>query len=565
MPRSISSLRAEIAAQPQLALWISHLWQRLHEHRRLGLILGAGVSLGAKCPLWVELVKRLGRRAAKGKGAALRAHRKAGLPETYLTQILYSLHSGHIAERSAVAPDLLRFHIDASWMNIVHQELYRDNADLSFEELLRIHPYLRDLGELVCNAGFTVNFNFDDIVDEAAIRHAESVPRSARRELELPEIIWRPKVETRRNAPVIYHINGLLPREIRRKRSETLVFTEEAFADVLISPQTLDAEFTMSKFGNTTFLILGTSLTDNSLKNMLRAGIRRNAANYHYIVYWEDLAAKRSDDERKQIFDVNFEVYNLISIFLDTQGIGELIKLLNLESAEFVRAFARYGVAGDKIRRRYYLVGAVASGKSTNLEALRSFTTYEEWSKLPPAVMYQDHNTLSAEEREEVNEWIYDQLRDKNAKMRRLDPGIAVMDRAFFDLFAFSRTATENLEKAEDISQKVIDLEGRTGLEPGHILFLDANSTAFAQRLARRGIIARARGGRGYKPDQLVTQSNTLKTIYRPISGSVIDTSYFPCESTSKNIARQILLGDYCPFDFTLRLNEIRAADGRLD
>jgi hypothetical protein len=66
----------------------------------------------------------------------------------------------------------------------------------------------------------TVNFNFDDLVDEAAINSARD------RNKEQPEIISRAKIETRKGASVIYHINGHLPREARRRRSEGLVFTE---------------------------------------------------------------------------------------------------------------------------------------------------------------------------------------------------------------------------------------------------------------------------------------------------------------------------------------------------
>src|ERR1051326_5613551 len=105
MPRSIGALTAAISTQPLLPLWMSHLWQRLHEHHRLGLILGAGVSLPAGCPLWIDLVKRLARKAARGKGAAMRAHRRAGLPETYLTQILYLLHGERVAASNPLSPD----------------------------------------------------------------------------------------------------------------------------------------------------------------------------------------------------------------------------------------------------------------------------------------------------------------------------------------------------------------------------------------------------------------------------------------------------------------------------
>jgi hypothetical protein len=538
---------------------MSHLWQRLHEHDRLGLILGAGASYDAGCPLWTELIKLLAQRVARGQGPAMRAHRRAALPETYLTQILYFLHGEKMEASSRAPTDLLRFHVRSTWMDIVHKLLYKKNERLSFTDIAERHPYLSDLGELVCRSGFVVNFNFDDIVDEAAIRHAESATPDP---LPLPEVIWRPRVDSRRGATVIYHINGFLPHERKRRRSDSLIFTEEAFADVLISPNSLDAEFTMSKFGNTTFLILGTSLTDNSLKNMLRAGIQRNAANHHYIVYLENGTKPRSNDERLHIFNVNLEVYNLISIFLDTKGISEFLQILNQPQNEFVSRLAYYGVSGDTLRRRYYLIGSIASGKSSNLEALRCFATYEEWSKRPPAIMYQDFKTLTPEEDAEVNAWIYGQLRDKNQKMQNSSVGISVMDRGFFDLFAFSKTDAERLIKAGDLATQVVDVGGRP-LTRGHVWFLEADESSYRDRLARRGVISTS-SNRGYRPEQLVEQSAALRSIYKPSDATVVNTGRSPCDVTSRKIARDILLGSYAPFDFTGRLRSIRRAGGNL-
>jgi hypothetical protein len=198
-----------------------------------------------------------------------------------------SLHEAISRAASLVPQRLEQYQVDSTWMEMVHEALYRDIASLSFDQISQRHPYLTALGRLVCRTDLTVNFNFDDLVDEAAINFARD------RNKEQPEIISRAKIETRRDASVIYHINGYLPREARRRRSEGLVFTEDAFADVLISPTLQESDFLMSRFATTTFLLLGTSLNDNSLKNMLRAGMKRSPANHHYIVYWEDPVSPR--------------------------------------------------------------------------------------------------------------------------------------------------------------------------------------------------------------------------------------------------------------------------------
>jgi len=555
MPGSLDAITKVVESEPRLPVWLVHIWQQLRR-KKLGLILGAGVSIEAGCPSWDDLIKRLIKNA-KGSQETMASHQKAGLQPTYLTQILYLLHQEKEKRSDTEVPlKFAAYQIDSTWREAVHEELYKDNIDLSFEKIVADHPYLAALGELVCKAGFAVTFNFDDLVDEAAIAYARSAS------LEHPEIIYQPKIETRADAAVIHHINGFLPRARRRRRSEKLVFTEDAFADVLVSPTSHEAEFILSRFANTTFLLLGNSLSDNSLKNMLRGGMKRNSANHHYIIYWDNQASPRTLEERRQIFEVNLEVYNLISIFMTSEQIAAFIRLLN-QPDENLFETELLKVAKLKPRRRYYLVGSIVSGKSTNLEALRCFATFEEWSGRPPEKMYQDHSTLAPAERAQIDDWLYSQLREKNDRMRRVGVGIYVMDRGFLDLFAFSETAVENLRKIEQLRKEVSEISGN--LESGQIIFVYANEATLSERQARRGQL---RGGSEQKIDydgaKLLQQSHQLETIYRPCEASKFDTSEVSSDVTSRRIAREILMGSYLPFDFESRIDAIRANGGEI-
>src|SRR5262249_55576128 len=148
-------------------------------------------------------------------------------------------------------------------------------------------------------------------------------------EIANPEIIYHPKIETRKHAPVIYHINGSLPRDELRRSSEHVILTEDAFADVLLSPNSQNAEFVINQFAVRTFILLGISLSDNSLKNILRSSAKRNPANHHFIILHEDDKAPRAEEVRSDIFEVNLHVYNLITIFLTTAQIESFIEILN--------------------------------------------------------------------------------------------------------------------------------------------------------------------------------------------------------------------------------------------
>jgi hypothetical protein len=106
--------------------------------------------------------------------------------------------------------------------------------------------------------------------------------------------------------------------------------------------------------------------------------------------------------------------------------------------------------------------------------------------------------------------------------MVRAEPGIHIMDRAYLDLFAFSKGRSENLRKANELKRRITD--PGDALEEGQIIFLDANKNSLEERLARRGKRKGKLGRIIYKADRLVTQARTLKRIYRPRSGSVFDT-----------------------------------------
>lgn len=554
--------------QPQLPIWLTHLWQRRSDHRRLGLVLGAGVSRDAKIPMWEELIRRLAT-AANVPESRIELHKKAKIPETFLADILFRKHSAEEEHSNAgAAAKNKSHHINSSWKEKIRKCLYQDVEGKDFKDILKEHPYLKDLARLICDARFAVTFNFDDIVDEAVIACAEDMTRVSSAVIAVPEIIYFPKVETRKNAPVIYHINGSIPRDELRRSSEHVVLTEDAFADILLSPNSHDAEFVINQFSIRTFLLLGISLGDNSLKNLLRSSARRNPANHHFIVFHEKEGSPRSADERDDIFAVNLNVYNLISIFLTTSEIAAFIRLLNAQDGSiFDNALSKIVKKGNigKIDRKYYLVGSVAAGKSSALDRLRCFTTYEEFGGRVPAAMYKNDKAITPEEQELIDEFLFPQLIAKNQNMMRTNSGLRVTDRACLDLFAFSRgDKVEILRKANEL-KRWFDTGGNP-LQSGQIFFLRASEEVLEERLARRGTKRRERdhGVTRFDTSTLIKQEEELLKIYRLSLESTIDTTRVTVEETAKRIARTILLEPYQAFDFSARLNEIIEKGGEL-
>ena len=480
MPSPGEMLKKTTENQPQLPVWITHMWQRRTEHFRLGLVLGSGVSHDADIPMWSELVGRL-MAAANFPNDRMEAHKNDGVPPTLLAEMAYRSHfDSQTRDHSEMHAKFRRYQVDASWCVKIHTCLYETVSGKSFTEITKNHVYLEPLAELICKSEFAVTLNFDDIVDEAVIARVDKGKGPN------PEIIVRPKIETRKDAPVIYHINGRLPREELRGRSEHVVLTEDAFADILLSPNSQDAEFVINQFAVRTFLLLGVSLTDNSLKNLLRSAANRNPANHHFIVYFEEEGSPKSKEVRQDLFDANLHVYNLISIFMTRDEIKALIMMLNLEAkdAEFEDQLRH--ITKTKVDRKYYLVGSVAAGKSATLEALRCFTTHEEWKGRVPAEMYLKDETLTDEQQDKVDRFLYPQLTQKNRRMGSEHPAIRVMDRAYLDLFAFSKSSSEIKKKALRLKEEA---EGWGGhFQDGQIFFLTASEDAFKERLAKRAL-----------------------------------------------------------------------------
>jgi hypothetical protein len=549
------ALKSATEQQKQLPVWITHMWQRRTEHSRLGLVLGAGVSRDASIPMWNELVRRL-MVAANIPEDRMKLHKNDGLTETLLAEMAYRRHFDKETKTHADMPaKFRRYQVDASWCVKIHACLYEGLDGKSFEEITKDHLYLTPLAQLICKTRFAVTFNFDDIVDEAVIACAAAGMGPN------PEIIVRPKIETRKNAPVIYHINGKIPREELRGRSEHVLLTEDAFADILLSPNSQDAEFVINEFSVRTLLLLGVSLSDNSLKNLLRSSAKRNPANHHFIVYFEEDGAPRTHDVRQDLFEANLHVYNLISIFLNRSEIKALVTMLNMDStnAEFETELRH--ISKSRIDRKYYLVGPVAAGKSSTLESLRCFTTHEEWKGRTPAVMYLNDKTLTKEQQDEVDKFLFPQLTQKNRSMQSSYPSIRVMDRAYLDLFAFSTSPDENKRKADKLKEEAENWGGP--FQDGQIFFLTASEECLKERLAKRALPKSDGSKIQFDAKTLIAQEAELRKIYEPRLNATFDTGAVDASLTARSIAREILLGPYNPFDFSSRLDEI-GKDGEL-
>lgn len=524
-------LEAPMARQPKLHRFLCHLYQRL-EQRRLNLVIGAGISIDAGVPSWYALLDRLAERSDQLK-ADFQLHRNAGLNPEYLGQIIYHRLSRECSK--SVAADMREATINHDWAQAIHEALYKDVAD-DIESVLNGHPYLRELRVLARKVPLVINFNFDDLLAEAVgqLPPADQGPPSR-----AFTVTWSPPLVDRPETTTIYHVNGVLPRVSLKKRSPQLIFTEDSFSDALARSPGVSGEYVFLRFVQNTMLIVGHSLTDTSLKSYLRKNRDKSPANHHYMIYWLGQPDSMSEQQRTDIFDANLELYNLITIFLTSDELKEVFALLNMSARDFRDALDDLGT--DKRHRyHYYIVGPVASGKSSILEHLRCFNTYEEWTRPPPKEMYLAFDKLNETTSKNVDSFIYGELKEKNIRMHDAGVGFHFMDRAPLDLYAFSKDDDERKRKTHDLQQFVTRDKP---LQSGEIVFVNARGETLVKRNLGRGRLPETSGTEEY----LTGQAKCLSDLYGP--SVVVSTDDQTSGDVAKQVARHVLLEDYLPVD----------------
>lgn len=528
----MSDLDAALKRQPRLNRYLGHIFQRL-EQKRLNLVTGAGISIPAGVPSWYGLLDRLAE-VSKDLQKDFARHRQLGLHPEYLGQILY--HRRRSALDPSIAVDIREATAGHEWATAIHEAIYRD-VPPSISDVVAKHPFLGSLRDLARKVPLVINFNFDDLLSDAMGEDLAVGQGAHGRPF---TVVWQPPIVDRPDTTTIYHVNGVLPRISLRKRSPQLIFTEDSFAAAMARSPGISAEYTLLRFVQNTMLIIGHSLNDNSLKNYLRRNRDKSPANHHYMIYWIEKDGDLTKRQQQDIFEANLELYNVVTIFLTSKEIGTFLRMLNSECRDFRDFLDEFG-PDRRNRYHYYIAGPVASGKSSVLEHLRCFNTFEEWTRPAPKEMYYAHDKLDADAQKKVDAFIYAELKEKNLRMDATLVGFHFMDRAPLDLYAFSKgDADENKRKTAELKEHVTRDKG---LQPGEIVYITARPDSLVKRNLGRGRPPADSGNEAY----FAEQDKQLREVYQP--AAVISTDDFPSGEIARQIARHALFDDYSPVD----------------
>lgn len=496
----------------------------------LGIVLGAGINNGIGLPDWETLVKRIARSEELSNFNGKVNDKNDNIANV---QFLFQSYKTYIEEKSEEedkAYNKMEMKIHAGWKRIVHSALYSE-ASHDIAKMVPAEHYLWKLVEIIKKTPMTVNYNFDDTLQRIISEKRNEDEKKGNRGY---TTLWGQNVHMYPRNSVIYHPNGFLPYKISEHPSESIVFLEDSFADQLIDSMHGRYNVLSEYFANKTCLLIGLSLSDPTLKHLLRRSANNNPGNYHYYVKHVDNGDEL--DKYKDMKDAYFDIYNLVTLLLTSQEIGGLLDLIKMEEDEFTNYFEEAGLEYSSYK--YILVGSVAAGKSTALSHFRNIATQDEWIDSMPEDMAINPSEIAEDRIRQIDEWVAAQWGKKNAKMLRIKSGMHIMDRGPLDAFAF--TPKNEWKKKADITKNGISPgESKRKLCSAEVILLLGDPDI----MASRAILSH----KSHDAEQLRLQQELLKYVYSSSSKGmrVIDTRNKGKAQVAKEIARVIYMEDY--------------------
>jgi hypothetical protein len=527
-----------------------HLRQQF-QNKRLGIVFGAGISKDLSFPNWDELIKGIANnKEVSGKDIYENSLRWSN--STAITQLLFQhFKRSRLAQLESEFPSISyrERRVMSDWREVIHEVLYK-NALVSRKSKVEAHPYLRDFIPLINKSELSINYNFDDTI-EFMLAEKEWNPKKNKERQKPYQTVWNPHMQFREETAVIYHPNGYLPEDKNLQQSDELVFLEESFSDQLIESMSGNLSTLLHQFTKKTCLFVGLSLEDNTLKHLLRQSATISPGNYHYFIRYTSDNDNLTDDEKSAIFNSNFEVYNLITLFLNSQNISSLAKIVALSSSEFQNVAA---ISGVNVKYTYYLVGTVAAGKSTVLNHFGCLRTYEEWMEERPQALSRPFTKLTETEKQSVDDWVDSQFFQKNFKILSEKEGIQIVDRSPLDPITFSPDDESMKGRAIKILEAISPGNSNYQVVMGQVVLIKSTPEELKTRLLSK----RKTDWSANSIDLL--QNRSIK-MYSSFKLRAIENINRPIADVVKEIARVIHVENYQPINLHQKLVELSGCE----
>jgi hypothetical protein len=490
---------------------------------RLRLVFGAGVSMPIGFPGWSELVDRI---ANKINAKHLIDGKISSATLTAKVQYLYEFYIQQQCELSDFKDNRFKHEeARARWNAVLRECLYHCARDV------QTHPYLGLMKRLIQRSKFLVNYNFDDSIEKMI---SSMVPDDERAGKKPFETIWSLNTRLNEDVVTIYHPNGFIPSHRHDYASDRIVFSDETFSNQIIGELPGNHSF-VHHFLQNTCLLFGISLEDVSLRQHLRRLALMSPGLNHVLIAHYDPDKPYSAEQKSAMSAANFEVYNLLTMFLTTEDVQGLVELLTEDENSFQARAARLGV---QVKFTYYVTGGVAAGKTTAVGHFGSCYVYDEWIENSPEVVSRPFTTLSPEEKKQADNWIGRQFGLKNNALRNCSEGIHIVDRAPLDPLSFETGSLHN--RASELQLSIRPGRSKYKVEGGQVILLECPPHELRRRLISKN--------KFWSEDVIASNVASLRKLYSDET-LFIDTYATGVGVTAKNISRLIFQQPYRPID----------------
>lgn len=503
---------------------------------------GAGADLGF--PSWSTLIERIASEEEVHGAGLIGASEQDPLPMA--AQVLF--HHYHDNTFQTVLDEvedreLAERMVARNWREIVHRALYQDVSD-DVETFAALDTSYGEFLDVILRSPLTVTYNFDDAIERLlerkrklrAVADGESRGRGY-------ESLVDPRLVFRRAEGNILHINGYLPSNPLEAVEGPLVLNEISFADQLID-SIAGAYSTLLHFlTKHTFLLVGLSLSDETLRHLLRQNSLLNPGHFHYRIHW--LPTLDRVEQGEALAETHFETFNLETLYLTSEEIKALGKLISASASDLALISGHHGI---ELFYTYYLAGVPGAGKTTNFRHFSSLVAYDEWYEERLEIMSKPFQELTDAERDEVDLWVRNQIMLKNFALNKdaHGPGIGIniVDRCPPDAIAFTDPEGWS-EKAQSIREAVANGKQGVSIVPGTVILLvgepeellyrakarDRQSTATAEYVdwhqrALQLIYAGAPGDRVPGTIEVQTRGRSVRNVVQQIARIIYHDAY---------------------------------------
>ncbi len=506
------------------------------EANRFGLIFGSGLSQSCQIPTWQKLVKALAADSAVGGVKVLRVvPPRVGLP--YQTEMLFE-HFKKQRYNDAPAEQhntrALDYQISAEWRELIRKYLYADVSG-KLGDSLDAHPYLKQYIPIIRRTHMTVTYNFDDLLEQSLLRERGDGDATS---LGF-ESVTNPWTQFRRTSAVIYHPNGVVPQNPLETPSDRFVFSEESYVKQLMGIFAGDQAGLVSHLSKHTCLLIGLSLEDDTLRNVLMQAAHSCPGNFHYYVHYLKPNQTLEDDVQRAITLANFKVYNLITLFLrdeEISAMGDFINKIHFPTNEFCDFSEEHNI---RVRYRFYITGAIGVGKTTAINHFRNLAVLDEWLEQRLPILAKSWDKLTNDEKKVADDWIINQFRRKNDILRNEREGIFVLDRGPLDPLSFTPEA-EWSDKANRLIRGICPGQAQWQVEDGRVILLQGD----ASELALRMVLTKRKD---YTADKLDSMEKHLSEAYGLDGVVKFDTRGLTPSDIAGRVAEIIHLESYKP------------------